>query len=362
MTEERALPPSLSLYLDAVRFTAALVVFISHFGTRLISGGLLYQFDWFSPAAVDVFFVLSGFIIASAVATREHQPLDYATRRAARIISVVIPAMVLSAVLDNLGGVINPDFYLKVPSFEPASQLTGYLASMLFLNQAWFFAFQPGSNGPYWSIGFEVWYYVFFGFAAFARGKWAWAGMAGVMLLGGPKLLLLLPVWFAGVLAWRCCRGPAPPQWLAGGLALLPFVCLVLWRGWIVRSWEPYRVYGWEGPANPGVYNHYLVGLAFAVHFVGVRWVNWPSGILPAWLVRAIRWLAAGTFGLYLFHYPLVHFLAAVLPWPPASLLRRVAIGLVAPILILVLANWVERHKVFWRRVILGALHRVTAR
>ena len=36
---------ALSLYLDALRFGAALTVFVSHYSTGRISGGLFWQFD-----------------------------------------------------------------------------------------------------------------------------------------------------------------------------------------------------------------------------------------------------------------------------------------------------------------------------
>jgi peptidoglycan/LPS O-acetylase OafA/YrhL len=52
--------PALSLYLDALRFGAALTVFLSHYGTGRISGGLFWHLADYGRSAVLVFFVLSG--------------------------------------------------------------------------------------------------------------------------------------------------------------------------------------------------------------------------------------------------------------------------------------------------------------
>ena len=61
-----------SLYLDAVRFGAALVVLLGHFAQQDLSGGLFWQVAPFGGDAVIVFFVISGFVIAHATAVKEH--------------------------------------------------------------------------------------------------------------------------------------------------------------------------------------------------------------------------------------------------------------------------------------------------
>ena len=60
---------ALSLYLDALRFGAAFIVFLSHFGR--VSGGLFWQMQPYGRTAVLVFFVLSGFVIAWVTETKE---------------------------------------------------------------------------------------------------------------------------------------------------------------------------------------------------------------------------------------------------------------------------------------------------
>ena len=63
-----------SLYLDLVRFTAALVVFFGHICGSRFTGGLFWQVGPYADEAVDVFFVLSGFVIAYVAENRERTP------------------------------------------------------------------------------------------------------------------------------------------------------------------------------------------------------------------------------------------------------------------------------------------------
>jgi peptidoglycan/LPS O-acetylase OafA/YrhL len=59
----------LSLYLDALRFSAAFAVLLSHTGR--VSGGMFWQVQPYGRTAVMVFFVLSGFVIAWVTEARE---------------------------------------------------------------------------------------------------------------------------------------------------------------------------------------------------------------------------------------------------------------------------------------------------
>jgi len=91
-----------SLYLDLVRFSAALMVFLVHL--KVHAKGTFgpfwgFHLDYSSQTAVTVFFVLSGYVIAHVLATREGTPLEYCASRFARLYSVVVPALILTALL-----------------------------------------------------------------------------------------------------------------------------------------------------------------------------------------------------------------------------------------------------------------------
>jgi peptidoglycan/LPS O-acetylase OafA/YrhL len=186
-----AMGRSLSLYLDVIRPLAALFVLLSHISQPHISGQLKALSNAGSQAVV-VFFVLSGFVIAHVCATREATLRDYAIARAARIYSVALPALLLTLFLDILGQQVQPAAY--PPAYQPFTPSLG-IRSILFLGEQWGAHRYPGSNSAYWSLGFEVWYYVAFGAFLFS----GYLAAIAVLLFIGPKVAIMFPCWLLGV-------------------------------------------------------------------------------------------------------------------------------------------------------------------
>jgi peptidoglycan/LPS O-acetylase OafA/YrhL len=153
---------ALSLYLDALRFGAALAVFVSHYSTGRISGGLFWRFDG-GRTAVLVFFVLSGFVIAWVSETRERTFEEFGLSRVARLYSVIIPAFILTAALDSIGKAINPTLYGPEWGHSMAYPVIDYALSAVFLGESWTIRVLPGFNVRYWSLNYEAWYSYFFG-------------------------------------------------------------------------------------------------------------------------------------------------------------------------------------------------------
>ena len=180
-----------SIYLDAVRFLAAVVVFIDHLSSQRITAGFLWPLEHLGGQAVIVFFVLSGFVIGFITDTREKNVREYAINRAARILSVALPALALGYVLDQIGIAANPEIYAGYGDLQRPSSVLDYLACALFLNEIWGIGISPGTNVAYWSLGYEVWYYAIFGAAMFAPPQHRTKLIAGSLLLVGPAIALL---------------------------------------------------------------------------------------------------------------------------------------------------------------------------
>lgn len=91
-----------SIYFDLLRGVAAILVMLGHFADTRFSGGKLYFLDYFLHDAVIIFFVLSGYIIAYIADQRDNSSIDYIINRLSRLYSVILPALLLTFILDPI--------------------------------------------------------------------------------------------------------------------------------------------------------------------------------------------------------------------------------------------------------------------
>ncbi len=337
-----------SVYLDVVRLAAALVVMFGHLAGARFTGGFLWPLGAVMDDAVTIFFVLSGFVIGHATMGRPVSAREYMVARAARIFSVALPALVLTFALDAAGRELRPDLYTHAWGYVADGRLWQFTCGVLFANQLWWLNVPPGSDLPYWSLGYEVWYYVLFGLVMFTPGRRRWPLVVGGLLLVGPKIAVLFPLWLLGLAANRICAGVVFRRdvgWLLCVCGPLAGVGLLL----VLRGMGPITVGG------PDLMRSYVLGIAFAAHIIGFRAISASFGwaLLP--FTGAIRWTAGATFTIYLMHLPVAQFLIAVLPSPALTMGARLALlGLTLAVLYL-LAEVTERRKRVWARGI-GAL------
>ena len=158
----------LSVYLDLLRLGAALLVFASHMTFAQFTGGIVpYQGDW-AAAGVAAFFVLSGYVI-SYVADRKERALGtYAVSRMARIYSVALPALALTIGVDLLS--LHLGWPRPVPVYQYRSFAKYLIAALTFCDQAGPLHEPTFGNGVFWSLDYEVWYYLIFAAANYYTG------------------------------------------------------------------------------------------------------------------------------------------------------------------------------------------------
>lgn len=348
----RGMNEGTSLYLDFIRFSAAMVVFLSHISGGRFTGGFLWQFGRFGSEAVDVFFVLSGFVIAYVTDQRERSVHDYMISRAVRIYSVALPALLVTFALDAVGRVAHPDLYAAWWGYSWHGRLEQFLSGVFFLNQLWFNNVAPGSDLPYWSLGYEVWYYAVFGVAVFAPAKWRAAAVLVVLVLIGPKLISLFPIWLVGVLCYYICTRITISRLIGALLYVSASAAWIIYEGWVWLNGNltTHNAVIYEFTHNRLILDSYIVGGLFAAHLIGFHCISSSLGrILIAWH-RPIRWMAGATFTLYLFHLPVAQFLAAETPWPPGSWLTRGLIYFGTLSIVFGIAELTERRKAIWRQ------------
>jgi len=297
-----------SVALDLCRFAFALWVAAAHWSQNF------FQEGWpdLPPAiaAVGGFFVLSGYTIRFVTQRSQFHLDEYLVRRLARLWSVVLPALVLTAALDFTSAAINPGFYWS--HWHPAHPWLGLAASALFLTQMWGLDIVPMANSPFWSIGYEAWFYLVYGLMLCRKPLVS----AVAALLAGPNIWFLFPLWLSGVAVYDLTARADTNRKLTL-LALSSAVLAASVSGFFAIRGEQFRA-TYEAVLS-GYFGFFHVGrarvvgstlpaaaLIFALLLPGllavIRVISPP---VPGRVVKIARWLGEFTFPLYLLHFPL---------------------------------------------------------
>ena len=277
--------------------------------------------------AVGVFFVLSGFIIRYVTLIKPERLPQYLADRASRLLSVVLPALGFTIVAELISRHYDP--------LQGAAPAGAYLlrvgATLTFTSEMWFQDLTPFGNGPFWSLSFEAFYYVLYGLSFYLRGWKRISLLFAVALLAGPSILLLAPIWFLGSGLFDVYSRLLPSRQRSliavAGLAAAAAVaaCIVLSlphaeravsKGWALSlnqqfiAWRLWKASTWyyETGIPAG-----LALLATLLLFDRVKISTKSRG------VRFMRYVADGTFPLYLFHFPMLLLIRALIPYNHAS-------------------------------------------
>lgn len=354
------LPADFSLYLDAVRFLAAALVVVSHLLTiGLIAGSAAAFIPDLGREAVIIFFVLSGFVIKFAVDQKHTSLQDYVVARCARIYSVALPVLLASFLVAAL-----------VLQFSDVTVSTGYQVAkayiyipfhLMFAGEFWNLSETPPWLIPYWSLSYEVWYYVLFGVTYYLTGVKRTVILTGVLLLVGFKLWLLIPVWLSGAWLYEWSKSNViPVGWAKAGWALsLLALCAFKTSG----ADEYLRVLGhavWPftglklGSADRFLAD-YVVCAIVLTNFACAR--NMGFSWLRT-LKRPVRAVSAYTFTLYLVHQLVLIVWKGFYPHDPASVADIAFLLLVVAAVTYVAGFVTERRKEAFERMFRGLYER----
>ena len=345
----KAMPSNFSAYLDLVRFLAAMVVFLGHASGIHWTAGFLWQLGPYGDTCVVIFFVLSGFVIGYVSDEKERTPDAYLTSRVARLWSVVVPALALTFVVDWFGVRTAPELYLGQPWFAGDRPALHYLASFLMLQEVWDMNLVPGVNGPFWSLSYEAFYYLLFGIIFYGKHTLKWLAVGLVLILSGPVIAALFPVWALGFLAYRQCRARPLALPLCVLLALAGLALLAASPSLRSVPWLRFQIMGDE------ILGRYIDGLAFFMHLVGAYGIASRMPRLPGRLKQTISTVAATTFPLYLLHRPLIQFFSYAGPADASSWQRRLLLIVGTLAIVWVATPAIEKLRL-WMRGKLGGL------
>ncbi len=308
-----------SLYLDLLRFAAAMVVFLGHAANHHISGGLLWQIYPYLQTAVIIFFVMSGYVIAYVVDSREHSWDSYLASRIARIYSVVLPALLVTLVCDSIGMLIDYESYATIkPTVDP-NQIVNYSASVFLLQNVWSLGLNPGSNGPFWSLSYEVIYYVLFAVFYFLTGFKRYVSVFLLFALAGPSIISLFPIWVLGYCIYFLHKNNfrSINLLLSSIISIAAIVILIFWAPWCRKNLEVDIPY-----IRKEIVADYFDAMMFSLHLLFIQSTLKVINKIQAPVEKGIRWLASLTFVIYLVHYPILRVLSVLSPNETASFSR----------------------------------------
>lgn len=349
--------------LDLVRGASALLVMLGHLRAFLFldfgelgRAGLPTKLIYFATSlghqAVMVFFVLSGYFVGGSVLAglgkRNFTWRGYAVSRLTRLWMVLIPALLIGLCLDLLGSHLNPGAYAgnlhasfmsgPTPGQHASCDIPTLLGNLFFVQTVLVPVF--GSNGPLWSLANEFWYYLMFplaccGLQALWNGRWSTAvgllaafailgyWLPSSLVAGGVIWLMGVGVWWLRSHAYRLKtddgslriqedeeRAAQAPQTSDNRQPTTsPRRCLsraVFWRilGGLL----------FIGTLAASKTNHWLggdlaVGSAFALWMLALSGTWWAN----RWWTRLATGLSGISYTLYVVHFPLLFFIAAVL-------------------------------------------------
>jgi peptidoglycan/LPS O-acetylase OafA/YrhL len=306
--------------LDLVRGLAAVLVMLGHLrGVFLppfqelshqgVVERLFYFITGFGHQCVIVFFALSGYFVGAAYHRKfNEESIDghtkkYALNRIARLWTVLIPALLFTALMDTLGqslhggaSVYNTSNYFEFIPLSNDRTVGTFFGNLFFVQTIIVPTF--GTNGPLWSLANEFWYYLLFpalyllfvkriGVAAkmlLALGSAAilyWIGRYNTEMLEG------FLVWLLGFGVYMISKKPG---------MLLRIACILLFGILFGLS----RVM-----AIP--HSMLVVGLAANLLILAIRDLDLK------WFDKTADFLARISYTLYLVHLPLIIFVYATL-------------------------------------------------
>lgn len=352
-----SLTRNLSVFLDLLRLSAAMLVFAGHMAL-MFALPLPSLLGHSAKEGVAIFFVLSGFVIAFVGKEKEQNWRAYACARALRMYSVVPLTVLVLLICHVLGSYIAPQLYDPAGGggsdgvFGSPPNLPGILRYLTFTNEIWFDRSVIATGAPFWSLGYEVAYYVAFGIAFYARGFWRIGLLLLWVAICGPRIVAAFPLWLLGVGAYHLLeRMPRLAGWIGWPLLGLTMIAGLAVR----RTWGNLAapLFEWPAPAVLATSMAYYLALSVLVAAAILIFAASTArrSFWPAPVARGIAFFAGASFTLYLAHIPVLVLVMAMFPGVVGSVAGAAFAGLFTLVVMLLLAEIGERRKNFFKKL-----------
>jgi len=231
-------------------------------------------------------------------------------------------------------------------------------SSLLFLNQSWLNPATLTMNDPFWSLCYEVWYYIIFGLWLFFRGIYRWPAIIIAAFIAGPAILALFPIWLAG--AWLAANHERLRFSWSTGLAALLFVTSILVIVAIdalaidhaIKDFLHQHVPGfWRLERSQRFVTDFVIAFSILLNIMAFSYMPKKFRAFFSHFRSLFSYLAGFSFTLYLFHYPMTQLLGFYYPNTERSLLYSI-LALSGLLLACLIISYVtERQLKGWRQM-----------
>ena len=292
------LTPFSSIFLDSLRLLAALDVAFTH-ARAIWFRDREYDFipSRLAHGSVVIFFVLSGYIIAYTTSIKKRTAKEYSAARLGRLYSGILPALLFTILVSVVLQNTNPQI---LNEYSRENNTWRYIVSLFFCNEIWFFSAAPLLNGVIWSLSYEFWFYVIFGCWMYKKDKKGFFLLSVIIFIAGPKILLMMPIWILGVLAYKL---PKPQLTSLTRFLLIIFLLMVSIAVMLFLLQLPYEVNTSNLYWASSFVSDFIAAIFIAIAF----WLLPLSNIsitIENRRIKNFRRIADLTFPIYVFHYP----------------------------------------------------------
>jgi peptidoglycan/LPS O-acetylase OafA/YrhL len=354
-----AMTPAFSVYLDLLRFVGALLVLFSHIETDIF-GLWFWQLRSYGPQGVVIFFVMSGYVIAYTADAKNKTLRDYTIARGARLYSVVVPAIIFTVITELLIRHFDASYFLQHAGQDRMSVWTHAFLNLTYTSQLWFIGERWWTNLPFWSLGYEAWYYVIFAAATYFPGRLRFFLVLLTCVIAGPRILVLFPLWLLGVAAYEAGKRWTIPVSAACALfaiSALGSVYLLLADTDASFTLLVGKVFGDKLVKTllpPNFDFFYLLGIAITANILAFALMRIEFKTLLRAVGGPIRYAAGATFAIYLFHTPVLALIHWAFQGSPPSLGRSLLLYAGLFVILFAIAEVTERRKKVWTRLFNG--------
>lgn len=296
--------PTLSAALNFLRFMAALIVVIAHMN-MLEYSNFGMEIGKYGHTMVVLFFVISGYIIGRTTIDQNPDAKKYLLNRASRIYIVAIPSFALCFG----AGLLIPGINDTAPSTSPPHQIILLLKSIFFLNQSWGSFENPPLNPPFWSLCYEVWYYIIFAAVHYPKNKKSKFILGGLAcMIAGPAVLALMPAWLCGLALVHI-----KPDYIKKPYLVISTAAMLIF--FIVETGFDMKIKNHISALIPALWHlgfstkfltDYILAVCFALILLSVGSIHIRLSITKE---KILANLAGFSFTLYLFHDPVLRIL-----------------------------------------------------